>query len=1021
MCECMYKRFFLFIVLVFLLMVYSSYGSCSLGFHSTSCDTITQGDFEIGIEPEFEKLSKDLRIGDRHSSNLFYVDDDKLGMALPYPGVYRATGTYEDLTGSFESLSNKNFVFDNSVPHHPRVPIFVYGDFTLNPQYHGDEVVIRDVDGDEIDTFVLSDGSKEISLDLDRPQLIRFETVRGNLGSGELMRYYYPEYPEYDYAESVGSVELDEGIMEDVNNVEGGESSRGDFFVTGSADAADGAIVYVNGQPIPVIDGEFGASVGLNIGENNIEVLGGSNSQNYNVEYNRDKFDFARPMDIEKVITGSQATISGSVTRDEEFLVYVDGVYVETVSPSGGDFSIELEDIESSRTLLQLRGPDGARFDTVIYRSDDGPEIDSENFDIMRSDEDLVFRISDDVGVNFESLNVEVDGESFSRNDIDRFGDFYSLSLNNIDDGSISVEVEVENRAGQTSNYDKEIEIDNDSFGPESIDFRNTDYEILGSHIVFGSKDNINMEVEMGEPYAFKSLRLNDYDQSNYRIYSDNTANIEFEELYRYGTIDLEYMNEDRETYTREYTYEVLLEPPVMYVESASAPVLSEDSAPQLGTGYVEDSSYINKNEISFNGNNPIWFGDSFETYVSPDVSNIGISGEDILGRGLQVEPTGNIDLGSSSNVISGGDGVRYGQVSRTNLDMSNPHSTTYISYGGEIEYINSIVRDDMFISPSQQQGIRATRYEGVDMGGSVFTAFNLESLDSSKPRVYQLNDNPDYNRIIIDGIHSSVDEGSLNIEGPGTYSSCGSGETWICRQFDTSIESFEIEVEDEAGNILSEEFSYSSLPSRSEVFVDEENYYFTRNVDTTTEGDEYIQGQYMAKGEVDSIESEFGDCYFDSYNFVCPVPLDYGLNEFDDFIIKYQDGTEDEIPNPPSINKTEEPEITLESFSGDGVFDFGGTAYYFGSGEVQVEGYSEKEGIITIEVGGREVYVDEDSAGDFSYEIGSELEMEVQDYDYREMNVRGRIDSDEGKGTSNILDLIYANVRDVLVSIVVE
>ena len=1010
-------RFFAKLVLVsiFLLgMISSVHAVCDYG-NADSCPVFTSDEFNIEVEGgDFKEYN--VEIYDFISNNQFQTNQTQVEDTFKYPGVYEVTSYPIDQAGNTRNTNKQKFVFDNSKPLPPVVDGKISGNFSVSVPYKGDEVVIKNSNG-EILTTQQATNSNEIEINsLSHQGYIELYTKRNNLVSDPTRKFYHTAEAS-SQNQLANGIQLNRDEMRKANQISVSNSKERNFYVEGTA---QGEYVIVNGQKVALHNGQFGVFIPLNDGTNTIEVLGANQETiSYNINYNSEFFHFQQ-ISVEKLIDSSSSTIQGKTSTNKPFLVYVDGNYYQNITPQNGEFSFQLSNLQQDKTYLQLKGYDGADYETYIYKDQSAPTIESLHSSTLNQKEEMAFLIKDDLGVKDTSISLEINGDTYTYSDFTKKGNFYTFPMKWFSSGEYEYQLTIEDRFGKIQTITDKIKV-NDKLVPQnfSISGQGVKAEKIGNQFFFSKQSTITMELSMEEPFAFKHIYVDGYDQTNYEIFSDNSMKLEISsnDLNQQGNITFIYVNSDKEEFEKTYSYQVIPQPSVE-LESLSTSVVDEKGNYNSMAGEISHKKFLNTNSVKINGVKPLWFGKDFETYNKKN-KEIKLTGYDILQRPISLKSTNTNVLKQEQTLPE--KTLQEESSKRLNLDYSssNVNQLLFIdslSYK-DFQY-TAIVSNSEF--SSNQEGLQAVPLNGKGNSGKELSTYLIQSVDNTKPQVYKNTQN-NKTRIILDGTLSPISVNSVNF-GQTSTSNCEETNFQYQQCYlleNNSIEQLELSFADEAGNEFNQQIEIENLPELNQTSSIEPKLYLTGNDKTTTKNLYYIQGNYIADTQPESISTTQGECEYDEYNFICMINLSVGENPVEVSLTTQDETTikKNWTIEKPQVNES----IELDTIQGDeSVYSFGGIKYYFG-GDVDLLGETSTQGPVVIEINGRPTYFD-NSNEQFVQDLEKELSYESQDVEDKLITLQAKTKDEEGREIkSDKLRIMYSKLQELLVSIIFE
>lgn len=1010
------KSLYLKICSIFLLMISTLSivtASCILGFQG-SCPVYTTTNLQVDVQGEtVDDVS--LTMYEKVTANPLIIKNQTIQDVFKNPGVYEVSALPKAKSGQLHSLKTKEFIVDMAQPQPPVVDSLIYGDFDVSTQYHGDIIVVKDKQGNELQRVTLSD-STSTTLSLPQSGFVSISVIRNSLESEPVKRYYYREKPIFEDTLAT-SIQLNVADIEAINKVEGGKTHTQLFFITGTA---QGDILYVNGQKIVVQDGSFGAFVELNEGENTLEIIGES-TKTYRVVYEEQITQFEE-LDMDKLISSNSATISGTLTTNEPLLIYIDGSFYEQISPNNrGEFEFTLNSITQQKTYVQIKSYDGLSYETYIYKDQENPTISFNSFTTLSSEEFVSFVFQDDMGVEEESIELTQGNQTFHYSDFMRHGDYYLFPVKKLQSGQF--DVSLQDRVGNSATTTQSITIDDSTPYPLNMSVTGSKFKAFGNHLLFSKLGEQQLRFVMNEPFAFEHIYINDVDQTNYEIFSDNSMELDFELRDTSGTISFTYINDENEKFEREYSYEVV-SPQTLQIESLSNLHLKQSGNTISLTGFFENSKFIDKNSLKINGVKPLWFGKNLEVHSIKE-DDITIRGYDVLSR--SISPSSEISNQISYSTSFTGNQPTPSKTLKLDVRTPNPNQLYYISSIDSQKQKYVYFKDSTKYSSSQIQGKRVVS-STINQNGNSQEVFFEQIIDSVEPKIY-LAEQQNSNYLIVDGTFSEVEE---NYEINVSTSSCSltNSPNHKCLEIEKDVSQIDITIRDRAGNTLSKQMTISELPLFNLSSFSSVKIYFTGNQRITPKDKTYLKGHYIAPTYPQSVSTPQGTCVYDQQNFGCPIQIQPGETTYEvTFVFENQ-----EITKQWNITKPQkEVSLNLESIAGnENIYNLGGLTYYFG-GNVSITGSStlpqptsydsqNHPDSVVLEINGRKVFKKVSGTGIITFNLGDELSVETQDVDEKVISIQAiSQDQQSGESKSNTLTLMYAKLNELLVSIIFE
>ncbi|MCH8519359.1 MAG: hypothetical protein LAT82_01250 [Nanoarchaeota archaeon] len=433
-------------VLVIILALFTtSYGCVYMEDHS-SCDFITsQGSNIISIDisqiSEYQEISASIQFPSGESSKLEFLEESSSSMEAIFfqKRVFDEFGVYKlnlnvVLEDGISTLSkNYNILYDNSIPLPPVVTSieedesnsqrFVIEGFINNPILEGE--VVAFVNGVKNSVMVSSDGSFSISLQksqVNRIELIhRISRSGSNMDSSKFKYIFYSQEIQDNAFSFVNVARVGSVNFISDNPLTSQTPSRITTFTPHyhiSGTATEGNVVFIQGVPIPVVDGVFQTYVLLNEGEDNLCVVGTNQvCRNFNTIYSH-----ANPQTLLSFSDKSQLKTLDINTLTNEKLV--SKLIVQGEETQRVNLEPTVTNLDRNLFLIELMLP-GVYESQYILLDNEAPEIEILASEILFRDSKIGILLKDDTRVDLNSFILEVGGSSYSYEDATR------VSLNN--------------------------------------------------------------------------------------------------------------------------------------------------------------------------------------------------------------------------------------------------------------------------------------------------------------------------------------------------------------------------------------------------------------------------------------------------------------------------------------------------------------------------------------------------------------------------------------------------------------
>jgi hypothetical protein len=875
-------RFIFTAILCSLFLSSFAYAECSYTSRDSSCEVFTSpfNLFNLNFVDASDVESFDVSIYDSYNTkNLIKLDvdfDSKVVKNLnPFtkPGVYVLDVVVTNKVGKKSSFT-KEYLFDNVKPNLPVIPVNLDSETTtvsvLGSALFAKEIIVADKFGTTIKKFpVLADGTFRLNLNLvNGVNFFKFASVGSNgLVSDFVERIIVSKSNSgINFKPVVSSVVLDNNDI--LNGIVSGVTLKRNIYVSGNIGASNSR-VYISGNPVVSDEiGNFGGFVNLNQGDNTIVVLAGGKSKSFDVTYVSDEFSFTN-FDVPKFTDASSVDIVVGAVYDLDFDVYLNGEFVSTQKTSSGTLNLKISNLRYGQNYIYLSGPLGKFVEKLVYFDNVKSDIVVVSPQISSKMENFIFEVSDEYGFDISKTVFKLNGVDVSNNDLEVLGNYFVYDVSNISFGDYSYSVLVYDLAGNFNEVFGSFKVAEDSVSIDDVVAVNG--AVLGTRIFFNELGSQSLKLYPSKNIAFENIYLDGEDQTFYKINKDNSVDLEIRLSENSGEFEFVFIDNTNTKFTQKFSY-VVIDKPKVELDFISRPILSEDET-FIVSGRVK-SSYFDWNSFKLNSDYGKRFGNYFENYVTFESSpKLIISGMDLMGNPLSYTFAGvgidtvNLDL----EFLDEDDSFFKGSISNFNPIMLG-YTTSYDGI-----YSKQVLPQSFSLVSAQRSGLRNLNLNGVKESLKKFDYKDTISVDGLKPEIYFLDD-----RTVVLGTLSEVSEILINDVEIGVGDSCSSSEYFgsFCNEIDLFLAGDEITVIDSFGN----EFSRTYYGSADDVSMDSNvsEIYFTGTDVFVDSRSTFVQGQYISDEEVTSIYTNYGDCSFDDYNFVCNVNLASGENFVD-------------------------------------------------------------------------------------------------------------------------------------------
>jgi len=956
-------------------------------------------------------------------------------------GVYVLKVRSNSIT-DVSNLYEKEFIFDNSQPFPPIIEMGLESSQIQGKTQIGNTNVLAEVIGSSspIETQT-SSSSGEFSFNLNLPSpinLVKFYTQNSNnINSEYIERIIYKDgKPKRNFNINANSISIDSHLensnyntyFDSTNNIY--ITSKRNFYISGQTNAPDGAIIYINGVQSIVKGNTFGAIVILNEGRNKITIENRLSTINKTLEINfiTPKFNFLN-LDYNKITSSNSLEITGTATLDLPFNIYLNGKYIDSIAVVDGKFTTTLNNLIPGKNYISFEGYNNNLISDIIYFDSENPIIKVISNLKTTSRSKFIFKITDDIGINLNSINVQIGNKNFNSSSIESKGDYFSLSLLGLNDGDFNYRINVKDLTGKEVSTAGQIEINSRNTIIEDIQTNNGYF--IGNKILLHSSQQ-TIKLIPSRNIAFKSIYLDGIRQTNYHINLDKsidlTLNLDNEE----GVLEFKFINNEYQEFTETYNYFTDKIKPIIKLDYINNPNSYGENRIRV-TGEIEDSNF-NWSSLTFNSDSSFRkYGKYFEAQVLPNegLNNLEVGGKDLAGNLFKERIFGSLLFKDSTNTVFenlGSNKIGF-KTAISSIDNRNKNYAYF--WDGQKSYQTYLNTQEVILPVSERVGIRAVNLKGVESSKNKFTDIQSYTIDPLKPEVYFVLDegikrflvNPTLSQINnisfkVNGVEIDVSECDVKI---ARYSKCYDSES-----FNSS--NIEIEVVDKAGNKIQKTFSQTEIVDISTIIPttntdansESSKIYFNGNDLNTINNNWFVEGNIKSLSVIKSIKAQGKDCLFDDTSFVCYVDLPYSLNNID-VIVEFENNPETISPihNNITINRTEgeQYDIKILDLNGDGIFKMS-SDYYIKDFIGNLVGKLDKEAIVTLVIdNNRELIGIKNSTFTVNIDLTNQLATKDNDEFYIQLEAKG---DSEIISTSNKIKLIYNRILDTILNIIV-
>ena len=1068
----LFKNIFISLILVLISVFAVNADVCQFGDYNSDCVRFTNSfvTFNLNFD-DIDNYAGDLNVEiynrDFPANKISVKIEDSIKVKNIEPfvssGVYVLRVLAKNKGGEI-TTKNFEFIYDNSKPMPPVIPLnYFYGDSLINIQgstqfpnteVHmkiggNDEKIISDLNGN----FNFSNVGLSSGLNL-----VKFYT-HTYIDSEIIERVIYGGYkPSFSDSILITGITIDT-LLQNLNDYtiynSGADkyiTSKRNFYISGTSNP--NGVVYINGNPTPVdANGKYGGFILLNEGVNKVvvESKNGEVFKNIFIEFISHNFQFLE-FNTSKVVSSSSTIITGKVNYKLNFDVYLNGNYIKTFNYlnylDSGIFSFSISGLVPGKNNLLLKGLNGEEIYSTIYYDSELPEIKFVGSNKIANNNELFFKVTDDIGFDINDLEISIGSTSFQGNDLNVKGDYYYIDISDIEDGSYQYLVQVVDRVGKSNSLSGNININKDNV---LIDYFKFDGLISNlnsdSGFVMGNdlyvKSGMNRLVLIpSKLISFNKIYLDGKEIIDYEISSSGEVNINLNFENDTGVLKFEFMDKTRQSVFQEFNYFTNSVSPKVDLNYIRKPLVSGVDRVLVSGKII--SNIFDWNSLRVNGGNFIRYGNNFESnveLVGDGINNLVISGNDYFGNNIENNSFGSLLFKDSTNV-----NLIFQNFQRDGFNgtIDEPNSRIY-------EYINSYdglniggayINTNFKLPSVQRLGLRSINLKGIKESGIEFNDYDLVSIDILPPKIYFINFSTGKLKIVVDGTLSDVDDNSLIIiDGSGNtitpISECNDYNNYFthskCYELDLNGQVYiEINVSDVFGNSVKTEYHITDGLNLPNFENSKSKIYFNGNNKLTSDSHYFLQGQIRGTKPITSVTLDGSDCVFDDFNFVCSSDLSVGMNSLDVKVITLPDIIDNEgnLGNPGDDDSIVEDHFDVElvsdydfglkllNLSGNDLYYYDGNYYLIGD-ELEVSGYVNKSNLISVLVDGEEYLT---GIHNNSFLIDVNMSNAIIGKEKSDLKIQLKAEDEFGNvQLSNIISLIYRRVLETLVSVVIQ
>jgi hypothetical protein len=923
-------------------------------------------------------------------------------------GIYTLTASGYTKTTELFTDSSASVVVDLYQPNAPAIPLTFSTSFSLMLEDENDVLHIEDINGNSLGTIIDDQtNSKKKTIDLSsvpvNTLIVFYITSQNGIPSSKVYRFYQGKDVNVDVSLEVSSVTLDSTLMDVVNKKYSNTVYSKYYFVSGSTSQSSGA-VRIQGKLFPIVKGKFGGFVYLHPGTNTIEIssVSGKVITTHSIVYDDTRLYLTSYSLQSKVVSSSTASVSLSLSRPSDYLIFVNGNVISQGRVNLGETTLEFTDLVPGRNEISILLESGLRMDETVYYDVETPQISQVSFEEISQNGQLVFEIQDDLGVLPSSLSISIDGEDISSYSL--ISNYLVISIKKIDllFGEHSITISGRDYVGNDFRYSGSFSVSNSSL----VTFeRHPDYFVLGNTIyVFTS--NVEFSFSSPQPLAFKHILLDSFEVVSYEFETGTSGKIfvDFSGKSQ-GNFTLEFIDAENTVHTQKYSYVVFpSSSPSLFLEDVSFPNVEVDGVLYHKVqGYFNDETFnfINPYSLTISGQDALIFGNYFEVFVDAskdfDVSLEYLSGEMFSPLGVS-SPFSTID--DTSLIVSP---TSFGNVIQVE---NSEYLHELISYNGN-SYIYTPVLNPSSLSThvtgflvsdivfKQKDSSHLQSYNTVVSSGNLPPFAFIYEEDSSRYLI--VSDREDEISSIIFSVNSSLGC-SYSF---GLYSKC--------RDI-TGFENQLITITDVENNSISLNLNDLGVVSSLDLVTEGSVYVSSLFENGNTI---YVDGSFVVPGVVSNVQLNGFSCSFDSETFACISSKGNGNASL---VVSYLvDDVPGEISKEISFESTSEvSEVDLTNLTNTILAE--NLYYYFGDGDVTAEFSLGSDAAVSLYLEGERVDITSFSAGNHSKQLP--LELYLGNKDKKEIEVQLVAENDAGTSVSNILTIAYYKVKEFLFTI---
>lgn len=1035
----MFKRALLSAILVFSLIVPFGFADCFLDSYSADCQRLSSPFMEFELDFSSDELvdSYSAVLYDKSNpSNRLTVDiqGDTVRNLVPFtePGVYVLEVRATTLSNRV-AIESQEFIFDNADPLPPQVPMMLYSDST-SLQVQGVTIPFATVVAESTSGIFIATANAQGTyvLDLTFPQgvsVAQFYTEVSGVRSEKIGRVAYSGIDPFSINSNsvINSIQLDD--LSSTNERTYFESSsyltsKRFFVVSGDVVGTnvEGALVRVQGLEV-VADstGAFASYVLLNEGLNQIEIKAGDETEVINVLYTVPRFQFTS-LDFDKVTSSDVSTMTVGVNYQIPYAVYLNGELATQVTPTTFEQDVLVTGLRDGKNYITFVGTNGELFTDFIYKDNALPTIEYVGFTQLTSSDELIFRVRDDLSVDFDTFNVDVGPQTITSDNVEFRGDYVFVPVGELPEGTSSFTTSISDVVGNSGSTSGQVEINPRFAVIDTIII--SDGEVVGDTLFVPSGQQV-LQLDPSQFIAFDKIFLDGAEVTSYFIQRNGVVELTANFSQVEGELTLSYIDSSRNYMSKSYKYITDKERPEFVLDYVSSAYVTEESTVRV-SGRVIDS-YFDWQSLQFNSQDSfIRYGDYVEAFVSLTTSgenNLIVSGKDMTNNVIDDSTYGRLLFLDTTRTDFSFDTLATSSYEGSFLNTPQEVRQYVSSYDG-IDLRRSYVLNDFSLPLGQREGIRSVNLKSVESSGMTSFALDPVSTDNIPPHIYVFNDTE--LRIVLDGTLSPLDLSSLEIDingiplsilpGCSEYSRVGVYDD--CRAISASnLDEIRVRVEDDLSNEATRAFilgqdTFDVPPSQ----VSPIDLYFVGNDRLVVKDSFFVQGQIHTQTPPTSVYSHYDDCLFDDIAFVCYFPASVGENEVQVTVVN-------EAGNQNSSNYTvirttgDDLIITLDDLTNSAIFDVNGD-YYTLIPEVDILGQVSQDALVTLIVDGRELPVGEYEG---SFVIPVDLGDHLTAKNREELDIQLRAEDELGNtARSDSVLLIFSRFAETVLDVLI-